>query len=261
VTTEEFVIELFYRIDEDMLDISKHKQSKFYPSEIVALAILFALKGVGGRAFYRWAKRDLLPLFPGLPHRTRLFRLFKTHCHWADRFLAKPSVFGVIDSYGIEFIHPIREGRTPNQIGKKGISNHRWIVGGKFCLLVNQWGLITGWDCDTANVYDTVFHHLITQVQDQMFVLADTGFHAKTGNPLNLKICKRGELNVRMIIETVLSMLTTVCHFKKLYHRIWSYFKATLGFTMAAFNLLVQWNGLKQDENGFVKLSIAEFSL
>jgi len=30
---------------------------------------------------------------------------------------------------------------------------------------------------------------------------------------------------------------------------------------MAAFNLLVQWDGLKADEQGFVHLSIAEFSL
>jgi hypothetical protein len=30
---------------------------------------------------------------------------------------------------------------------------------------------------------------------------------------------------------------------------------------MAAFNLLVQWHGLKPDEKGLVPLSIAEFSL
>jgi hypothetical protein len=30
---------------------------------------------------------------------------------------------------------------------------------------------------------------------------------------------------------------------------------------MALFNLLAQWHGLQPDENGFVHLSIAEFSL
>jgi hypothetical protein len=30
---------------------------------------------------------------------------------------------------------------------------------------------------------------------------------------------------------------------------------------MAAFNLLAQWNGLKPDHQGFIHLSIAEFSL
>jgi hypothetical protein len=64
-----------------------------------------------------------------------------------------------------------------------------------------------------------------------------------------------------MIIETVLSMLTTICHFKKVLHRIWRYFKARLAFTMAAYNLLVQWYGFHPDPDGFVHLSIAEFSL
>src|SRR5215475_15949940 len=57
-------------------------------------------------------------------------------------------------SYAIELLHPMREGRSPTQIGKKGQSNHRWIVGGKLCFILNQWGLICAWDCATANVYD-----------------------------------------------------------------------------------------------------------
>ena len=70
--------------------------------------------------------------------------------------LRVPTVLGVIDTYGIELIHPIREGRSPQQIGRKGLSNHRWIVGGKLCLLLNQWGLIVGWACATANVADSL---------------------------------------------------------------------------------------------------------
>ena len=49
---------------------------------------------------------------------------------------------------------PRREGRSPKQIGRKGLSNKRRIVGGKLCLLLNHLGLIVDWDCDTANVYD-----------------------------------------------------------------------------------------------------------
>jgi hypothetical protein len=30
---------------------------------------------------------------------------------------------------------------------------------------------------------------------------------------------------------------------------------------MALFNILVQWNGLEPDEDGFVHLSIADFSI
>jgi hypothetical protein len=76
-----------------------------------------------------------------------------------------------------------------------------------------------------------------------------------------MKVCPRGTWNVRMIVEGVLAMLTTVCHFKKVGHRVWGYFQARLAFTMALFNILVQWHGLRPDENGFVRLSIAEFSL
>ena len=47
---------------------------------------------------------------------------------------------GVIDTYGLERMHPIREGRSPQQIGRQGLSNHRWIVGGKLCQLLNQYG-------------------------------------------------------------------------------------------------------------------------
>lgn len=52
--------------------------------------------------------------------------------------MAEPTLLGVIDSDGIELIHPIREERSPRPIGRKGISNHRWIVGYKLCFLVNQ---------------------------------------------------------------------------------------------------------------------------
>ena len=70
--------------------------------------------------------------------KTDIFRLFNTHRHYVDLFLAEPSVLGVIDSYGIEFIHPIREGRSDKQIGKKGKSNKRWIVGGKLCFVLSS---------------------------------------------------------------------------------------------------------------------------
>jgi hypothetical protein len=56
-------------------------------------------------------------------------------------------------------------------------------------------------------------------------------------------------------------MLTLVGHLKKVMHRGWAYFQARLAFTMAAFNVLVQWHGLLPNASGFVPLSIAEFSL
>src|ERR1044072_258576 len=191
VTTEEFTIELFFRIDEELADVPKHSQARLYPSEVITLAFLFALKGVGNRAFYRWLARDWKHLFPNLPERTRLFRLFRSHHHLTERFLAAPSVMGVIDSYGIELIHPVREGRSPQQVGRKGLSNRRWIVGGKLCLLLNQDGLVVAWGCATENVCDTHFQPLVRRFEEEMIVLSDTGFHVKEGEAPHLKVWQR----------------------------------------------------------------------
>ena len=150
--TVEFITALFYEVDEQLRAIPKHPEAHLWPSEVVTFGLLHALKGGGNRAFYRWLTRDYRPLFPCLPERTRLFRLFRTHQAWTQVFLAAPTVLGVIDTYGIELIHPMREGRSPQQIGRKGLSNHRWIVGGKLCLVVNQYGLVVARDCATANV-------------------------------------------------------------------------------------------------------------
>jgi hypothetical protein len=261
MTTEDFIRELCYRIDDAMIDFPKHPLAHLWPSEIVTLGILFALKGGGNRTFYRWLSRDWRPLFPTLPERTRLFRLLVTHRTWTDEFLATPSVLGVVASYGIELLHPLREGRSRQQIGRKGKSNHRWIVGGKLCLLLNQWGLVVAWDCAGANAPDTAFHPLIETFEEEMIVLSDAAFHAKEGDPVNLNLCDRGLGNTRMLVETVLSRLSGVCHLKKVAHRTWAAFQTRLAFTLATFNLLVQWYGLKPDAHGFIPLSLAEFSL
>jgi len=44
-------------------------------------------------------------------------------------------------------------------------------------------------------------------------------------------------------------------------HRVWEYLGGKVAFSMAAFNILANWGGLKVDEKGFVHLSIAQFSL
>jgi hypothetical protein len=297
MTTADLIIELFCRIDDIVSDedtkggtkesreprpnIHSHPQEKLCPSELLTIGVLFALKGVGERAFYRWLVRDWRCFFPRLPERTRLFRRLKTHQEWTRAFLAKPTVLGIADTYGIELIHPKRAGRSERQIGKKGLSNSRWIVGAKLCCALNQTGRIVDWDCDRAGVYDTVFHPLLWQwVKDgkedgqtmeqtiDMIVLADTGFHARadkgvygTGDPPNLKICPKGSWGERMLVETVLSMLTVVCHAKHMAHRMWDYLRTRLGYLVAAFNLLVDCRGDVPNEKGQLTLSIAEFSL
>ena len=98
MTTIDFITELFCQIDDAMQGVRKHSQATLFPSELVTIGLLFALKGVGERAFYRWLNRDYRSLFPGLPERSRLFRLLTTHHLWTDRFLAEPSWLGVADS-------------------------------------------------------------------------------------------------------------------------------------------------------------------
>jgi hypothetical protein len=93
-----------------------------------------------------------------------------------------------------------------------------------------------------------------------MSVLTDTGFHATPGDPTNMKVCPRGTWNTRMVVETVLAMLTTVCHCKQRHHRVWAYFHAHVAWIMAIFNLLAQWT-LEVDDHDMIHFSIAEFSL
>jgi hypothetical protein len=40
------------------------------------------------------------------------------------------------------------------------------MVGGTWCRLLHQWGLIVGWACATANVTDITFQWLIRQAVD-----------------------------------------------------------------------------------------------
>ena len=70
-------------------------------------------------------------------------------------------MLGVADSYGIELRQPLQEGRRTRQIGKKGKSNHRWVAGGKLCVVLNKLGMAADWDCNTANVHGKTFQPLL----------------------------------------------------------------------------------------------------
>jgi len=261
MTTMDCIIAFFCRVDDHMQGLPKPPQATLWPSAVVTLGLRHALKGVGNHAFDRWLARDSRPLFPHLPERTRLLRRFMTHQDWTPRFLAAPTLLGVIDTYGIEWLYPRREGRSCRQIGRQGLAKHRWMVGGKLCLRLHQCGVVVAWACDTAHVPDSTCQPLIRQVEDHLLILSDLAFHAAEGAPANLQLGERGEWHDRLLIETVLSMLPLVSHFKKVMHRVWEYFAARLACTMAASNVLVQWHGLPADKDGFVSLSMAEFSL
>ena len=150
----DFIIELYCQIDDTLPDFPQHPQARLSLSEVVAIGVLYAMKNVSRRAFYSWLKDNYGHFFPKLPERSRLFRRLETQAGWTGCFLAQPTILGVADSYGIELGHPVRAGRNLHQVGKKGKSNHRWILGGKLCIVLNHLGLIVDWDCAIAPIFD-----------------------------------------------------------------------------------------------------------
>ena len=261
MTTEDIIIIIFCYVDDRMKAVKKHGNASLYPSEIVTIGILFALKGGRFRAFYRWLKRDYDALFAGLPERTRLQRLLRDHQAWCDRFLEEPSFFTVADSFPIELIFPIREGRSTQQIGTKSKDKGRWSIGIKLCWLLNDLGRVVSWKWFPMNTHDQQFNDEIQKLDELTISLTDLGFRCKDGVPPNLKLCQKGTWNERMIVETGFSMLTVVCHLKKIFHRVTAYIEARLAYTMTMFNvLLALFHQLHPDEPAH-KMSIAEFSL
>ena len=156
MTAQDFTLELFCRVDDVLLEATKHPLAALHPSEAVTLGMLQALRGEGQRAFYRWVQKELKSLFPRLPERTRLFRLLAQHAHQTRRFLAQPTFFGVCDSYAIELLHPRREGRSPAQLGTKTRNNGRWMVCVKVCVVCCATTKVKSWSsCGVVPVYMT----------------------------------------------------------------------------------------------------------
>jgi hypothetical protein len=58
MTTLECITALFCQVDTPMHDVPKHPHATLWPSEVLTLGLLHALKGGGNRAFYRWLTRD-----------------------------------------------------------------------------------------------------------------------------------------------------------------------------------------------------------
>jgi hypothetical protein len=248
VITEDFIISLFCLVDDRMGKLPKRSDGKLYPSELVTIGLLYALKGGFFRAFYRWLKRDFEYLFVELPDRTRIPRALRAHQDWSTRLLADPTFYTVIDTYGIELIHPVREGRSQQQVGRKGKSNRRWIVGIKLCWLVNDRGEVVAWDWNTANVHDQTFRPVAHQFDEETIVLSDFGFKKAGEAARNLKFCAHKTWGERMLVETMLSLVTRVCQLKHLFHRRAVYLELHLAFVSALFNLLLALNRLLEPD-------------
>lgn len=263
MTTDDIILHIFCLVDDNLPDIPRHSQAKLYPSELVTIGILFSLKGGYFRAFYRWLKRDYGDWFGdgSLPERTRLLRLLRTHKDWCDLLLADPTFFTVMDSYPIELLFPIREGRSQQQFGKMNKDKGRWSIGIKLCWLLNEFGHVVDWTWATMNVSDKHFNPLVEPLNGQTIVLADYGFRDKKGVPENMKICKKGTWNERMCVETALSMVTVVCDLKRIRHRLADYIQARLAYVSAMFNVLLNLFHFLHPDADVYKMSIAEFSL
>ena len=141
------------------------------------------LKGGHVRAFYRWLKRDYNALFGGLPHRTSLLRQLRHQQAHTDTLLAEPSLLNVVDSYPIELIFPIREGRSKQQVGKKGKDKGRWTIGLKLCWILNTTGQVVGWLWATLNTPDNDFLEFLGDFDGQAIILTDWGFRCANGVP------------------------------------------------------------------------------
>src|SRR4030042_4464837 len=181
MTTELIIVAIFCYVDDRMPDMAKHPQAKLYPSELVTIGILFALKGGHFRAFYRWLKRDWDALFGGVPDRTRLQRALAAHQDWCDRLLADPTFFTVSDSYPIEMLFPIREGRSAQQVGRKGKDKGRWTIGLRLWWLLNDAVQVVEWYLLALARPDKDFNPLAASFDDDTIVLTDLGFRDQIG--------------------------------------------------------------------------------
>lgn len=263
MTTEDIIIHIFCAGDDRLKQETirhKHSQAKLYPSERVTIGILYALKGVSFRAFYRWLNRDYGKLFGGRPDRTRLHRGLQTHQDWCEMFLHQPSFFTVCDSYPIELIFPIREGRSQQQVGRKGKDKGRWTIGLRLFWLLNEEGQVVDWSWLPLNKPDKDFNDLASHSAEDSIILTDFGFRDKDGVPSNFKLCAKGTWNERMVVETTFSMLTLVCRSKKFFERSSTYLWSHCAYLATMFNVLIDlFHPLFPDDDR--NRSIAEFSL
>ncbi len=111
------------------------------------------------------------------------------------------------------------------------------------------------------NYPDKNFLDFFEEYDQEAILLADWGFRCAQGVPENVKVCKKGTWNERMLVETSFSLLTVVCNAKKIHHRLEAHLEARLAYTVAMFNICLKlFHQLHPDESVF-KMSIAEFSL
>lgn len=239
--THGFIILLFCLVDECTGELEQHGNAKLHPSEIVTLALLKRMTGKAYRRFLVWLRTT--GLFPNLPHFSTLCRLFHRYQPVIEVFSKQsgslPVDWAVIDSVHCEVIHPIREGRSIDWVGKNK-SKGRWVVGMRVASVVSPKGDILEWALDASNIHDKHFAWLVESFEVQ--VLSDKGFHSKDGDPENLKICQRGEQNERMVVESVFSLCKRLLGMNQIQAKTRAGFELAISSIFALFNLLLEMN-------------------
>jgi len=259
LSIEDTITAIFIQVDDKLGKRPKKPRCSLHDSEIVTIGILYVLSGQKFRAFHRKLYRNYLHLFPNLPTRRVLHGLLEDRQTLCDEFLADASLFSVVDSYPIELIFPKRQGRSSQQVGRKGKDKGRWFVGLRLAWIVNDQGHVVSWTWQTANKHDQNFHPLIQELEGESIVLGDLGFRKAAGIPDNLKLCEKGQWNSRMIVETIFSMITNTCSAKKFSERSHKAINTKLAFLAAMFNVLLDVHKLVYP-HAPVDLSLAHFS-
>ena len=59
MTTEDIIIHIFCRVDEQLPPLMKHSQVKLYPSELVTIGVLYAVSSPSSTATHRTHLPDL----------------------------------------------------------------------------------------------------------------------------------------------------------------------------------------------------------
>ena len=171
------------------------------------------------------------------------------------------SLIGVIDSYGIELMHPRREGRSKRSHRQERHLQTRWIVAASSALCSTTWGAsLTGNVTRPTSMMARPFSTWSTSFRHEWssFLTPVLRRRLASNQPACLPAwrmecahgCRNGSLHADLHLR-----------FKHMAHKVWRYFEAHVGWTLALFNILVEWNGFIPDDDGFVHLSIAEFSL
>jgi hypothetical protein len=142
--------------------------------------------------------------------------------------LAQFSFFTVIDSYPIELLFPIRQGRSPQRVARKVKIKDAGVWETMLGAQPARTGGGLGLGHAQHNTHDQHFHLLIERYKGLTIVLSDSGFRSQNGILANLKLCQKGTWNERICVETALSMVTVVCNLKRLRHRLASYIQARL---------------------------------